>query len=441
MPGGELSASFLSADTADLWTSDLVTFEERLAHTVRGAIGERCVVYTEGDRIARVPQSWLDYFDSEVYTLESSLFREPPDRDGNGKVVFAVVTGDGFAGYFNPADGMSDEEARRLWGTHSNEMELLYINADIVGYGGGYWRSVVPHEYQHLLYAEEHPDIWDDWSYHNEGLAECAVRAVNGENDYAVSAYFDDRSGIIAGGLSMVHWSYDQYENYALAYLFWSYVAAQLDGVSTFSDVFHLPSGSPDVVDEYLRGRLGAFNDVQRDSLIALWLKEASGTYGYGDMIDLSAEGPPPRIAGPGAGPRMLEPFAGTFVTCATSPLDYSATTGLDIVYVGLNGAGAVDLEAPFDVEGGAALVYNSRFEFRSFVGQPTGLPYPSREEPLGFAPAASPRRFSAAWADPPPLPPVPGAPFTQWRSMLTRIGLLRPSTGVPGLPDGPPVR
>jgi hypothetical protein len=429
IPAGPLRADFFSADTALLWTTDLMTYEERQVTAVRVAIGERCVVYIEESRVAPIPASWLAYFDSDVYPLETTMFREAPDQDLNGKVVFLVVTGDGFGGYFNPIDRMSDASAMRMWGMHSNELEVIYINADIIDYGFDYWTQVVPHEFQHLLYAEEHPDIYEDWSYHNEGLAECAARAVNGGNDYAVGTYFGDPSGLVVDGLSLVDWTYAQYENYAVAYLFWSYVAGQLAGVPSYADIFHLPSGDPADVDAFLRTELGlGFNEVQRNGLIALWAQQASGTYSFGDVVDLGGAGLPPRLATPGAARLSLKPFAGTFVTAGVAELDYTGTQGPDIVYVGLNGTGGIDLEAPFDITGGGLLVYNAEFEYDVFAAQSAGLPFPAPSpSPSAFARPVSPRWFSAAWADPPPLPPVRSGPFEAWRSMMVRVGLVRP--------------
>jgi hypothetical protein len=434
IPTGELSADFVSADTAMLWTVDLMTYEQREVLTNRVALGDQCVVYMEDGYDFPIPPAWITYFDTTVYDTEATLFGTPPDIDGNGKVVFFVVSGEGFGGYFNPADFLSDEEAMSSWGIHSNEMEMIYINVEIAGAGIDEWRAVVPHEYAHLLYEAEHPSTgWEDWSYHNEGLAECATRAVNGGNDYALAAYFYDSSGVIARGLSLVNWSYSLYENYAVAYFFWSYIAAQLGGVPHYSELFHLPSGAPDDVDAFLQTQLGfGFGEIQMRGQLALWVNDGSGTYSYGDVVDLSGMSRPPSVPSPGASTLALEPFTGTFVIPGVATIDYPGTQGPDIVFAGINGTDVVDREAPFDVDGGALFVYNQQFEFHRFDTQSPGLPLPPRR-PAPVAAGSSARSFSPAWADPPPLPPVAGRRFDEWRSMMVRIGKLPVSASFPG--------
>jgi hypothetical protein len=433
IPTGALSADFVSADTARLWTVDLETYEQREEVAERVALGERCVVYLEPGWDIAIPPAWITYFDTTVYSTEATLFGTPPDFDGNEKVVFFIVSGGGFGGYFNPADSLTDDEAMSTWGIHSNEMEMIYINVDVPDMGFEAWQAVVPHEYAHLLYEAEHASsISEDWSYHNEGLAECATRAVNGGNDYALAAYFYDSSGLIARGLSLVNWSYAVYENYALAYFFWSYIAAQLGGVPHYSELFHLPSGVPDEVDAFLQTQLGfGFGESQMRGQIALWVKDGSGTYSYGDVVDLSGMGRPPSVTSPGASSLALEPFAGTFVLPGVATIDYPGTQGPDIVYAGINGTGVVDREAPFDVGGGALFVYNQEFEFWRFDTQPVGLPLPPRR-PAPAAAGSSTPWFSPAWADPPPLPPVPGRRFDEWRSMMVRVGRLPASASFP---------
>src|SRR4030043_1748336 len=96
-----------------------------------------------------------------------------------------------------------------MWGIHSNEMEMIYINT---AYGSLYPVNVVPHEFQHLLYAERHNTDLEYWAYHDEGLAECAVHAVFGINENAVYYYLNDPDGMIRTGLSLVHWTWGLYD-------------------------------------------------------------------------------------------------------------------------------------------------------------------------------------------------------------------------------------
>ena len=63
---------------------------------------------------------------------------------------------------------------------------------------------VVPHEFMHMLYHEHPADdsLSDGWNWHNEGMAECGVRAITGDNQSAINFYVQDPFSDIAPGLS-----------------------------------------------------------------------------------------------------------------------------------------------------------------------------------------------------------------------------------------------
>src|SRR5690606_37371388 len=130
---------------------------------------------------------------------------------------------------------------------------------------------VIAHEFSHLLYHETHP--FEDWSWHNEGMAECAVHLVLGNNDYDFWYYVTDPVGGIATGLSLVNWQYANFDQYVLSYLFLAYLAGQKDGVSTFGELFAL-DGSPLSVDAWTKDQLGVdFTEAHRNQLLATWIQ------------------------------------------------------------------------------------------------------------------------------------------------------------------------
>ncbi|MCK9460172.1 MAG: hypothetical protein M0R80_11080 [Proteobacteria bacterium] len=427
-----LDADFLSADTATLWVVDFASssYEERLF--ARNAVGESAVAYVEdgwyGDGASAVQN-----FDEHVFPIETGLFTLPPDMDSNGKIVMLGLDGGGYyGGYFDPINTYTQAQLDAWgwteYGYHTNEMEIIHVAVDYGEFDSG--RSIVPHEFQHLLYQERHPD--NDWldTYHNEGLAECAVRAVNGDYDQAIGYYFADYSGMIGEGLSLVNWGYGVYENYVLAFMFWSYIASQLDGVDTYAEIFDQDTGAPDEIEELLVAELGTdFGGTQLNAMIAAWIQAETGVRGYNGFLDLGGQ-VPPHAAG-GTTSLDLEPYGGTFFPLDQASVDYPGTQGEHIVYAGIDGSDAVDLTAPFSVDGGALVVLNTNL----FITHD----YPPDEYPTehsgpdvaasgggkGIAEALEAGVISPTWTDPPPALFLHPERFAAWRAVReAQIGL-----------------
>jgi hypothetical protein len=422
----DLEKSFLSAETAEFWVVDFggSGYPQYQITANRAHVGQLCVVYVEEGFI---PSNLLEsafYFDSDVYPIETDLFIDAPDQDGNGRITILGLDGQGYyGGYFAPTNAYSEDYSYSHWGIHSNEMELIHIN---VAYGdfdhGG---SIVPHEFQHLLYQERH-GLNDSWIYHNEGLSESAVRAVNGDYQYAIGFYFSDYSGLIgSGSVSLVNWTFALYENYVTAFLFWGYIAGQLDGVATYSDIFHLDTGNPDEVNAFLEARMGlSFAEVQLNQMIATWVQDPTGVYGYEGFLTLNGIKPSGVLSGISS--VDLEPFAGTYFSLSQDSVDYPGTQGADIVYAGIDSAGNVDLTPPFDKQDGALLVLNSDFEYSSFPTQHSGPDISAGSKGAGYpgGPSSNPLMwtgvfdgvFPPTWYDPPPYNPENPEPFYRWK-------------------------
>ncbi|MFO8070860.1 MAG: hypothetical protein R6V85_03200 [Polyangia bacterium] len=410
-----LEAGFTAADTARFWIADFASaiYEKYEIVAERAAVGESCVVYIEQGWQHEGAQEAADRFDTQIYPVMTDLFIAPPDQDGNGRITLLGVDGEEyFGGYFDPTDAYPEEQTMAWWNIHSNEMEIVYINVAM-----GYFDSetVVPHEFQHLLYHERHGFQDPYWEYHDEGLAESAVRAVNGYHPWAVDYYFADSQGLIGAGLSLVNWTYAQYENYVLAYLFWNYVGSRLEGVETFGAVFDLPTGAPDEVDAFLTAQLGeGFGGVQRDQLAASWIRAAQGRYGYGEMISNFPGDKPPRVE-PGTSSVDLEPFAGTFFELEVDQVEMPTSAGQHVTYLGIDAAGEVDLTDPYDVAGGALLVYNANLEWEQFLPEHSGPDLPASGGWKGSPPLLG--EVPPTWLDPPPYNPYAPERMQAWKT------------------------
>jgi hypothetical protein len=425
--GEGLEAQFVAADTCRFWVADFASwgYEKYQIVADRVSVGSTCAVYVQQGQAAAGAAEAVSRFDGTIFPTLTTLFTDPPDQDGNGRIVILGLDGQGYyGGYFDPTDTISDAQSMAWWGIHSNEMELVYINVE-----DGHLDSetVVPHEFQHLLYQERHGFTDPYWEYHNEGLSEAAVRIVNGYHPWAVDYYFWDYQGLIGAGLSLVNWTYAQYENYAQAYLFLNYVAGRLDGVDTFGDLFDFPTGSPEEFEAFLQQELGqGMNAVHRDQLLATWVRDETGVYGYNGMItNFPAGQKPPRVT-PGTASVDLQPFAGAFFPLGVDEVDYPDTQGEHIVYAGIDAAGNVDLEAPFAVAGGALLAYNEYFEWLFWTPEHSGPDLPATGgwlvEPSPPTPAEG--RISPTWLDPPPYNPYAPERFERWQAAArARVG------------------
>lgn len=400
----EETRTFPSADTATFWTTDLSSpnFDEVEITAARAETGTHGVIYLElGFEGTAGVASAMQRFDDAIYPVETQLFTEPADIDENGKIVLLGLDGaNAYGGYFSPIHSLPNELTMSQWGVHSNEMEMVYINV----VGGDFDDDVVlPHEFEHLLYNERHGVFGPDWPYHNEGLAECAVRAVNGVHGWALDYLVADPNGGVARGPSLVHWDYGNYDNYVLAYVFWSYIAGQLGGSDTYGQLFEL-DGSPAAVQAFVQQQLGLdFADVQLRALAASFAQAPTGPAGFGGL--LSFPGKPPTASG---GALDLEPFAGLMLAAGVaSSLDVPGGAGPNLVFAGVNGSGEVDFTAPFDVGGGVLVALNARFDESDPTPEPVGTPVSSfAPGPSAHAPLDHERAAAASRLHPPPFHP-----------------------------------
>jgi hypothetical protein len=394
----------MSADTARFWTIDYFAGEEIEVVANRQGVGDNIVIYATAEAETGTDEvdDAIQIFDDEIFPIETTALDAAPDRDDNGKIVVLGLDGGGaYAGYFNPLDALSADD-ERLGHYHSNEKEILYISTIDVGFTYAPY-EVIAHEFSHLLYNESHDWFDTYWPWHNEGLAECAVHLVKGSNEYA-SEYYLLAEGL-QNGLSLVRWQDGNYDQYAQAYVFWTYLASRLGGEDAYGDLFDL-SGDPADIDAYLQQTLGqAFTQVHLDMLAATWFQAADGPLGYEGMITFSAK---PQIAA--TLPHQLESFEAIFAPGDTgvSPL----VAGVDVVHRGVSSAGVVDDTDPYDAAGGTIIILNANQNASTSATQSSGT-MSAQLQAQGRARVALPSR---AWMHPPPFNPHRMDEWRRWR-------------------------
>ena len=346
-------AKVYTADTAHFWAVDQTssTLETIDLLAERILVGDHIVMYVEqGTTPTADPQEMADVFESQILPTETQIFGETTDVDDNGRlaVVFfeAPLT---IAGYTGPWNSWSDDETFEYYGVHSNEMEIVFLSNERGS------PEVLAHELNHLIYYATYPDVPTSWRYFKEGIAECAVNAVFGEFQRPIDYFSQDPEGTVADGVSLVNFV-ATFDHYALPYFVFSYAASQLGGVDAYSKIFSV-DGNPTQLDALFQSELDkSLVEVMTDTWIALYVQAPTGPLGFGGLIDL--QGARPAMASdPGA--LALESYGAVLVEPWTNPIDYPGTQGPDIFYVGIDAAGNVDREAPFETTGGTLLAVN----------------------------------------------------------------------------------
>lgn len=413
---GDLTADFTAADKATFWTYDFATGGEYQITAYRAGVGEFCVVYLEQGQSAADVEETIEAFDNKIYPTETAMFSAAPDIDGNGRILILGLDGGSyFGGYFSAINSYSEAEAWSWWGMHSNAMEMVYINtiSQTLGYV-----SIVPHEFQHLLYNERHGLSYEYWDYHDEGLAEAAVHAVYGINEESLGYFLYDSTGAIGDGTSLVHWEYANYDYYVQAYLWWIYLAGRLGGLNALTDIFNLDTGNPDEVDDLIAAELGSTMPAEMmQHELAIWVQDSSGPYSFNGLLSFAAGVAPTVTAGKTS--LSLEPYGGALFKLAEDTVNYPGTQGVDIVYAGVDAGGNVDLTEPFDVEGGVLLVYNTNTNYWAWPTQHSGPDLPAQGEKSARRGVA----ISPAWLDPPPIHPARLDRLAAWRiAMFERL-------------------
>jgi hypothetical protein len=409
-PGSDFdleTGTFLAADTAVFWATDFQDFSDFEVTALRVGVGEHVVLYATDDVSATDVAETIDVFDSMVFPDETELLHPAPDSDDNGRIVLLGLDGEGYyGGYFGPLNSVSEDQAQQ-WGGHSNEMEMLYISIpDLMNKFDPY--GVIPHEFAHLLYNEEHGLEGPYWEWHNEGLAECAVHAVHGSNDIAAYWYLNAPS--LPTGESLVKWTYANYAQYVQAYVFWTYAASRLGGVAAYGQLFD-EDGDPANISAFLQAELGvSLTDMQMDMMTAAWIGAPTGSYGFNGMLDL---GGVPQSA-PVSTSLDLLPFEGVFLTGAmgqTSPTGQ----GPDIRYRAIDAAGNVDDVAPFTSDGGVIIALNTIQDPDVDDTEPSGTFPPALPPPVIGSPTLTGR--DPAWKHPPPVVPWRRKLLERWRA------------------------
>jgi hypothetical protein len=285
-------------DSRTFWLMDMGIMppgQSRCQATCRG-VGNHCYLFVEdsswnaGQMDSTDVAFILERFDHRsprdstkgVWQHNTGSFGMPPDVDHDSLVYimyydvgsFHGYTFDGFWMYF---DEYPDSIAYPMWGYHSNECEVVYIDDYPGNPGTDYRVAIVAHEFEHMIHYNYDPveSLWV-----NEGCAELAMWLYGSPDVISGFNSQPDNDLIIWDG---------QWADYIQTYLFFLYLYEQYGertGQPLIKRIVANPGPSVDGIDRTFveLGLSQRFKDVFNDWVIANYLDDTlacGGRYGY----------------------------------------------------------------------------------------------------------------------------------------------------------------
>ena len=286
-PAPRAAAPMKAGDREEFWITSAGDGSSRIASATLLAVSENAYWFAEDD--AGVSQAALEdaaaLFEERVRPAVVGAFGDirKPGLDGDPRLVVLNATLDGAAGYFGSKDAFPAAVHPR-----SNEREIVYMHAGLLGMDMDIYMSVLAHELQHAIHFA-HDEGEEAWV--NEGLAEVAVAVAGYPN--ALASAFESRPDT-----QLNFWGDDPAGNaryYGAAGAFFIYAARRVGGFDNLASLAREPLDGVESVDKFLRAHGLAFEDVFADWTVANYLIAADNPrYGYADrrMAMRTARGP-----------------------------------------------------------------------------------------------------------------------------------------------------
>jgi hypothetical protein len=275
------------------------------------AVGEFCYIFVEDEQwqrgtvthtgVVRLRRAFDESTPGDpargIYELETQNLGPPPDEIDQDPRIYILILdipdnydslGTYVAGYFEPINQRRGVVREPNTGVkfYSNEVEMIYIDADPLEAGSVLSREILAHEFQHLIHWRHDPneDLWV-----NEGCSDYAALFLCGydaDSSWHIEAFENEPR------TSLVNWSSgvgSSMANYGAAYLWLLYLHEQYGGAFTISALIAHPANGLNGVNAVLaaRGYSQNFGDVFSDWKVANFLDDtgfASGEYGYSSM-------------------------------------------------------------------------------------------------------------------------------------------------------------
>ena len=217
-------------------------------------------------------------FEAVIYPRVTGFFGAEWTPGVDNDLHLTIAHGDirGAGGYFSSTD-----EYPAAVRPHSNQREMIYINAAYLRVGSPSYYRVLAHELNHAI-LWHHDRSEDTWV--SEGLAELSVTVAGYPSD-SIGAYL--RRPFVP----LVHWPLDDaavFAHYGGASLFMHYLYEHYGGEDgkLLRNLLTIPADGIEGIDQYLAeaGYEKDFQAVLQDWLAANFLDEAKGVLGYSDL-------------------------------------------------------------------------------------------------------------------------------------------------------------
>ncbi|MFC1785330.1 T9SS type A sorting domain-containing protein [Candidatus Neomarinimicrobiota bacterium] len=364
--------SYSLGDTKNWWVqseSELSgnTFSE-LPSTCM-AVGKNCYIFVSDESWTggKVTQAQVDdlvnsfdnttpnYADKGIYEVNVMTYGEPPNFDGDDKIVIFLydieddfaTTGAATLGYFwekdqfedgDPALGTGDDALR------SNAAEIFYVDTypqlDETLFGIHYAKSTLAHEFQHMIHYEHDAD---EMIFVNEGLSEIS-EYICGYGFRSNNMYTQNTNRYLLG------WDVeDTLPDYSRAAFWTLYLYEQFPNSNILKDLVNENNGDWSRLDNTIRmtGQARGLITLFTEWLVANYTNGLSNDSRY--QYSYSPLSKPVPVAthfgNSGQGSGTLEPFGAEYITFSGGD-DLSITfTGQTIFKVKALKIGSLEVE------------------------------------------------------------------------------------------------
>ena len=277
---GELSIEYAEpmsvGDRRDFWLTNLNDGSASEISATLEVVSDNA--YWFADDSASVERDMLEegarLFEERIRPAVVAAFGDirSPGIDGDPRLIVLHANLNGAAGYY----GSSDEYPSEVH-PHSNESEIIYIDAEILEPGSDLYMSVLAHEFQHAIHFNQ--DAGEE-SWVNEGLSELATE---------VSGYETESPDVFLPrpDTQLNYWPEEprmRIAHYGSSALFFRYLTQRIGGTERLRDLMTEPLDGVSGVDSFL-ARFGLrFEDIFADWVIANYLDaDDDKRYGYLD--------------------------------------------------------------------------------------------------------------------------------------------------------------
>ncbi|MBN1433188.1 T9SS type A sorting domain-containing protein [Candidatus Fermentibacterales bacterium] len=265
-------------------------------------VGERTYVFVEDyvwntsfdqedvDALALALEQSTPADSGGIVGVDEATFGAIPDEiDGDPRVYFLVLdirdpvqSNLTILGYFSPYNQFTDYEARFIYGGHSNEVEMLYIDCDPADLDDAIYVSA--HELVHLIQWGIRPFSGEElWVIENQAQSGPFVCGYKVEQ---VATFLE------VGGVSPLGWTsyeddYRYVAGYGAGYLFFAYIYENYGGSRFLWNSLHSGERGLEGLQRSIESAIGGSVDLDsilEDWLVANWVDDpdvCGGLYGY----------------------------------------------------------------------------------------------------------------------------------------------------------------